>query len=150
MALLLIGLWSYGYFFREQRVETGNAQLRTVTLYDGSLVTLNANSQLRIPSRFAWLTDRQVWINGEAFFAVQKVHDDETGHYRKFTVHTRRADVAVLGTRFTVYSRPQRTQIVLEEGRVELTDPATRQLLTMKPGQLVAYVGKQAGQLTAC
>ncbi|GAB3718679.1 hypothetical protein GCM10027592_61830 [Spirosoma flavus] len=136
---LLIGVWGYLYFFQERLIQNGNAQFQTLALYDGSQVTLNANSQLRIPSRFHWRTNREVWLRGEGFFAVQKQKNDETGTYRKFTVHTQRADVAVLGTRFTVYTRAQRTQILLEEGRIALTDRISQKTILMKPGQLISY-----------
>ncbi|MBN8826715.1 MULTISPECIES: FecR family protein [unclassified Spirosoma] len=136
---LLLGVWSYLYFFQEQLIQNGNAQFQTLTLYDGSEVRLNANSQLRIPSRFHWRSNREVWLTGEGFFAVQKQKNDQTGSYRKFTVHAERADVAVLGTRFTVYSRSQRTQVLLEEGRIALTDPVSQKTIVMKPGQLATY-----------
>lgn len=136
---LLIGVWGYLYFFQERLIQNGNAQFQTIALYDGSEVKLNANSQLRIPSRFHWRSNREVWLTGEGFFAVQKQKNDETGSYRKFTVHAERADVAVLGTRFTVYTRAQRTQVLLEEGRIALTDPVSQKTILMKPGQLATY-----------
>lgn len=141
VAVLLAGFWAYQYAYVEQQIQTGNAQLQTVTLPDGSAVTLGANSRLRVPGRLAWQTNRQVWLTGEGSFAVQKVRQNQTRPHRKFTVHTHRTDVAVLGTHFTVYTRPRRTEVLLEEGRVELTDPTTHQTLTMKPGEVVAYVG---------
>lgn len=136
---LLTGLLAYDYFFREKLIHTGNAELRTLTLYDGSEIKLNANSQLRIPSRYKWRSTREVWLTGEAFFAVQKQIDDHTGDKRKFTVHTERAEVAVLGTRFTVYNRSQQTRVLLEEGRIALTDPVSRKMFLMKPGQVASY-----------
>ena len=142
--MLLLGFFGYSYYYREQSFQTGNAQVRTVVLYDGSVVTLNANSQLRVPSRMDWQTRRQVWLSGEGSFAVSRQKDAGQGHYQKFTVHTHRDDVLVLGTHFTVYTRSQRTQVLLEEGRIMLANPATRKTLTMHPGQLVAYSGKQA------
>lgn len=146
VAFLLIRLWGYAYFFGEQQLLTGNAKLRTLVLYDGSVVTLGANSRLRVPSRFSWRTERQVWLTGEGSFAVQKVRHDETGLVRKFVVYTHRTDVVVLGTRFTINTRPQRTQVLLEEGRIELSDPKTRETLTLTPGQMVAYMGQRAGR----
>lgn len=136
---LLTCLFAYDYFFREKLIQTGNAELRTLTLYDGSEIKLNANSQLRIPSRLKWRLTREVWLKGEAFFAVQKQMDDETGDKRKFTVHTERAEVAVLGTRFTVYNRSQQTRVLLEEGRIALTDPISKRTFLMKPGQFASH-----------
>ncbi len=136
---LLTGLATYDYFFREKLIHTGNAELRTLTLYDGSEIKLNANSQLRIPSRFKWRSSREVWLTGEGFFAVQKQLDDQTGSKRKFTVHTERAEVAVLGTRFTIYNRSRQTRVLLEEGRIALTDPVAGKMFLMKPGQVASY-----------
>lgn len=147
--LLMMGLWGYWYFFREQLIQTGNAELTTVTLYDGSVVTLNANSQLRLPGRMDWHEQRQVWLSGEGSFAVRKQPGDRTASFRKFTVHTLRTDVVVLGTHFTIYTRPPRTQVLLEEGRIALTDPATHQTQAMQPGQLVAYTNQQPAPLIA-
>ena len=129
----------YTYFFQEKLIRTGNAQIQSLTLYDGSEIKLNANSQLRIPSRYKWMTDREVWLTGEGFFAVQKQLDDQTGDKRKFTVHTRRGDVAVLGTRFTVYDRTRQTRVLLEEGRIALTDLVTSKVFLMKPGEVASY-----------
>lgn len=142
--LLVMGLSAHWYFFREQLFQTGNAELTTVTLYDGSVVTLNANSQLRLPGRMAWRKQRQVWLSGEGAFAVQKQPGDGTTSFRKFTVHTHRSDVVVLGTHFTIYTRPRRTQVLLEEGRIVLNDPATKRTQTMQPGQLVAYTDQHS------
>lgn len=136
---LVTGLLAYDYFFREKLIYTGNSELRTLTLYDGSEIKLNANSQLRIPSRYKWRSTREVWLTGEGFFKVQKQLNDETGAKRKFTVHTHRADVAVLGTRFTVYNRLQQTRVLLEEGRIALTDPVAKKMFLMKPGQVASY-----------
>jgi len=147
--LLAVGLSGYWYFFRERLIQTGNAELTTVMLYDGSVVTLNANSQLRLPGRASWREQRQVWLSGEAAFAVRRQPGDQTSSFRKFTVHTHRADVVVLGTHFTVYTRPQRTQVLLEEGRIVLKNPATHQIRTMQPGQLAAYTGEVNAPLVA-
>lgn len=147
--LLLMGLSGYWYYFREQIILTGNAELTTVTLYDGSVVTLNANSQLRLPGRMAWREQRQVWLSGEGAFAVRRQPGDGDSSFRKFTVHTHRADVMVLGTHFTIYTRPQRTQVLLEEGRINLTDPITHQTQAMQPGQVVAYTDKESAPQVA-
>ncbi|OUJ70444.1 FecR family protein [Hymenobacter crusticola] len=141
--VLLGGSWAYSYFMVPQRIQTTYGEARTLTLYDGSVVTLAANSQLEVPSRYQWRQNRQVWLTGEGYFAVQKQSYGQAGSYRKFVVHTKRVDVAVLGTRFSLYTRPQQTQVVLEEGRVELTDVASRQRLRMQPGQVVQYAPQE-------
>jgi ferric-dicitrate binding protein FerR (iron transport regulator) len=136
--LVAAGGGGYVHVFTETVRQTAYGQLQTVALYDGSVVTLNANSRLRLPSRWAWRTTREVWLDGEAYFSVAK-QPGPTG-FRKFTVHTTRLDVEVLGTRFNVYARPTKTQVLLDEGHVLLRDATTHQTLPLRPGQLVEYV----------
>jgi transmembrane sensor len=138
LALLLgAGGWGYRHWFTEQTYQTAFGEQRHLTLPDGSTVTLNANSQLRLPARWHWRERRQVWLAGEAYFRVAK--QSVPAGYRKFTVHTTRVEVEVLGTRFNVYARPARTQVLLDEGRVRLRDVVTRQPLTLRPGQVADY-----------
>jgi transmembrane sensor len=142
---LLTSLLAYDYYFREKLVQTGNAELKTLTLYDGSEIRLNANSQLRLPSRYGWRSTREVWLEGEGSFAVQREADERTGGKRKFTVHTERAELAVLGTRFTVYNRSNHTRVLLEEGRIALTDPVSKKVFLMEPGQIASRADGDKG-----
>ena len=137
--ILLAGFWGWRYYFLEQTFSTQYGELQEVRLYDGSQVTLNANSHLRLPSRYDWQTSREVWLNGEGYFNVRKQSASDGKTYRKFTVHTHSIDVMVLGTRFNVYTRPQKTQVLLDEGRVQLSGRNYQRPVTMKPGQLVEY-----------
>jgi transmembrane sensor len=109
-----------------------------VKLPDGSLVTLNANSKLTYQD---WEDekDREVWLEGEAFFEVQK--KKRSGGRVKFVVHTDALQVEVLGTRFNVSDRRHRTQVVLEEGKIRLRlTKETDTIIDMKPGELIEYV----------
>ena len=141
--ILLAGIWGWRYYFTAQTFSTQYGELREVRLYDGSLVTLNANSSLQLPSRYEWRSTREVWLNGEAYFNVRKQAMVDNNSFRKFTVHTHPIDVMVVGTRFNVYTRPQKTQILLDEGRVQLSGRDNRQLVTMQPGQLIEYGATQ-------
>lgn len=142
-ALLIACAWAVRFYLMAQTIHTGYGELKDVKLYDGSLVTLNANSTLNLPSRFAWQTKREVWLNGEAYFTVRKQPAGDGHTYRKFTVHTHRVDVTVLGTRFNIYTRPQKTQVLLDEGRVELDRRGHEPPVLMRPGQFVEYGGQQ-------
>lgn len=111
---------------------TAYGQTRQTTLPDGSVVTLNAHSSVRYAATIGQQTVREVWLTGEAFFAVRHLPD-----HRPFRVHTARMNVDVLGTTFNVADRPTGARVVLVTGkvRVNLTDqPATT--TTLKPGQL--------------
>ena len=136
-AIVLVagGWWAYAYYFSGNTYHTRYGETLSLTLYDGSDVTLNANSQLSLPTRFAWRTERTVSLSGEAYFKVKKQPSDSGG--RTFTVKTDQVEVEVLGTQFSVYARPARTTILLDEGSIRLVDRASRRPFLMAPGQVV-------------
>lgn len=129
--LLVAGLAWQAWVRQPVVVRTASGQLRTLTLPDGSRVTLNANSRLRYQPGGWGRFDRRVWLEGEAFFEIQKTTDR-----RRFVVHTDQTAVEVLGTQFDVLARRRRTHVVLLEGRVELRTPA-RPPLALTPGDWV-------------
>jgi ferric-dicitrate binding protein FerR (iron transport regulator) len=118
--------------------ETAYGETKTIRLPDGSVVNLNAHSSLRLTGDWAADKDRELVLTGEAFFSVVK--KSSPAGRRKFRVRTRDLNVEVLGTEFNVASRSQRTQVVLQTGRVALRlhqSPA-REVL-MQPGELFEY-----------
>ncbi len=116
------GRWAY------EQHRTPYGQTRHLTLPDGSEVTLNANSAVRL-ARFGFgNTDRHVWLTGEAYFSIRHTVNDHA-----FTVHTNNLDVRVLGTRFNVNTRSGQTEVVLNEGKVELIKPRTGPPTGVKP-----------------
>lgn len=121
-----VGLW-----WQARVQQTSSGQTRTFTLADGSRVTLNANSRLRLQPDGWGRFSREVWLTGEAFFEIQKTTD-----HRHFVVHTDQTTIEVLGTKFDVLARRRRTNVVLLEGRVELRTP-TRPALALTPGDWV-------------
>ena len=123
-------------------VQTAFGESRALFLPDSTKVTLNANSTLRYTSDFND-KNREVWLDGEAFFAV--VHKKDNQNFR---VHTGELQVEVLGTRFNVNTRRGRSKVVLEEGKVKLDIPDgdKRSELIMEPGELVE-VSKETKQV---
>lgn len=137
--LILLGIASFFYvqYQRETTsVQTVFGEIKTVMLPDGSEVTLNANSSLQYKADWNETPDRQVWLNGEAFFSVVHTSDN-----RKFQVHTSHLNVEVLGTEFNARSRGDNAEVVLHSGKVKLAfnpgDSTTD--VVMKPGELLAY-----------
>jgi transmembrane sensor len=113
-------------------VQTAYGESRALFLPDSTKVTLNANSTLRYTSDFNEI-NREVWLDGEAFFAV--VHKNDN---RNFRVHTDELEVEVLGTRFNVNTRRGTSKVVLEEGKVKLDIPYDNSPeVVMEPGELV-------------
>src|SRR5213083_2882656 len=88
-------------------------------LLDGTEITLNADSRLGVPVRFA-PRGRDVYLEGEAYFSV--VHDTA----RPFVVHTPRSAIRDIGTRFGVhaYGDAAAERVAVAEGAVALTLPA--------------------------
>jgi ferric-dicitrate binding protein FerR (iron transport regulator) len=115
---------------------TGYGEIRNIVLPDGSSVTLNANAVLQYDS-IAWNTNqREVWLNGEAFFNVAP---DAAG---KFIVHAGNAlKVQVLGTRFNVMARTNDIRVVLNSGKVkvDLSNGNTHQTVVLDPGEMADY-----------
>lgn len=129
---------SYFQFFHHSEIllTTGFGDQLTTQLPDGSVLTLNANSQAKYHSS----NSRKLWLRGEAFFDVKKI----PGTNEPFQVFTQDLTVNVLGTSFNVKTRNDQTKVFLEEGivRLQLENPKT-DTLEMKPGDLIAYSKKQ-------
>lgn len=125
---------------------TGNGELQEVTLEDGTTVTLNGNTTLRLPAGGWSAKERLVELEGEAFFVVTK--QKAQGEPRPFLVRTDGAEVRVLGTRFNVKERRGFTQVFLEEGTVRVNWPGTDNPETsLHPGEKVHY-DQAVNQLT--
>jgi transmembrane sensor len=129
------------------QIKTGYGEIKSIILPDSSVVTLNANSSIRIPEEWTEASGRQVWLEGEAYFQVQK----KPASAAKFVVHARQLDVEVLGTKFNVNVRRQVAVVSLEEGKVRLSvhmsDSAVLEKRTpfiMRPGQVVMIDGSKA------
>ncbi len=93
-------------------LETPAGSQEQITLSDGSTVYLNHESQLAYPESFSG-DERIVHLKGEAFFDIASSVD------RPFIVQTDESQTTVLGTRFNIWSRDQRTRIAVEEGKVK-------------------------------
>lgn len=104
-------------------------------LPDGSVVHLNAGSELKVPVHFG-TESREVWLRGEVFFEV--VHRENL----IFTVHTDKADISVLGTEFDVRAYTDEKEVVttLVQGVVGVSSGGTYDRL--KPGEQARIAGK--------
>lgn len=92
---------------------TGTGEQRSVMLPDGSRLTLNSRTRVRV--RFA-ADERDVdLLAGEALFCVAK------DPARPFVVRTDSARVRAVGTEFDVYRKPAATVVTVVEGRVTVS-----------------------------
>lgn len=133
--LISLGSWYFKDYFQYQIYETTFGQVDKIQLADGTMVTLNANSTLKVP-RFGFGTkNREVELSGEAVFSVTHTPDNQ-----KFIVKTKRNfDVVVLGTEFSVFSRDRGAKVILNKGKVRLEyqENQVKKEITMRPGELV-------------
>lgn len=145
-------LMATGWFAKESilytTITTGARQLRSVNLPDGSTVSLNSNSSMRVPRMgYGWLS-RNVVLTGDAVFDIRHLANNQP-----FIVQAANGlAVEVLGTEFSVRSRAARAEVVLKRGKVNLhyaTANRPPRNLLMKPGDRVTLDDKGALQLQA-
>lgn len=142
--IVIIGFSTYKYLQSgKPGFETGYAEVRQEFLPDGSQVTLNANSKVTFDKTWQKENDREVWLNGEAFFQVEK-----TPLKTRFIVHTSHFDIIVTGTGFNVVNRNEKTNVLLKEGSV-LIRGANGENISMKPGDFVEFNNNQVQRKTA-
>ena len=115
------------------KIRTAYGQVQYQKLPDGTEVTLNANSTISYTTGWDKGNEREVWINGEAFFHVKK-----TTNKSRFIVHADQLDVVVTGTQFNVVSRNGRTNVMLTEGSVILHTKDGAEI-RMEPGDFVEF-----------
>ncbi|MGA0605995.1 FecR family protein [Phenylobacterium sp. VNQ135] len=127
-----------------QTYATAKGQHRRVTLADGSVVDLNAETRLTV--RFA-RRERQVELgDGQAVFDV--AHDAA----RPFTVEASGRAVRVLGTQFDVRNRSGDVTVTVARGRVQVRPVAsskTGEAFVLTPGQRLAIARTGVAQLSA-
>lgn len=142
--LLLCSLSALIYFLRRPAapvqetyttLRTLNGEIRKVTLSDSSVIWLNAQSRIRIPSSFD-KNIRQVYLDeGEAFFEVK--HNS----HKPFRVITAPLQVQVLGTSFNInaYRSLPHVKIAVVAGKVGVSKGA-KLLSFLTPGHELTYM----------
>jgi transmembrane sensor len=110
--LLLTGSWNYFSAPRDLAVATAAGEHRSFALSDGTKIELNGNTSLQAkesgPGRVVTLD------HGLAYFEV--VHDE----HHPFTVYAGNRKITDLGTKFSVYRKDDKVEVVVKEGRVRI------------------------------
>lgn len=123
----------------DTRYATPIGRSRDIALPDGTLMTLDAESSVRVAAPGA--TRRVAIDRGQAFFKV--AHD--AGH--PFIVAAGGNNVTALGTQFAVRTATDRVVVSLIEGSVRVDTPAIGRAMTLVPGNTLT-VGRSGLQLT--
>ena len=90
---------------------TGPRQKRRVTLPDGSVLSINEQSQVTV------ISDRRVnLLAGEVFVEVVPANNAE-----RFVVETPQRTVTALGTKFVVKAHDRATNVVVTQGKVRVS-----------------------------
>lgn len=122
-----------------QVLSTAVGEIRDVTLSDGSRVTLDTDTRLRV--RLGASTRRLQLDGGQAYFSV--AHDAD----RPFEVALADRAVVVTGTRFTTSLIDGAARVALLDGSVRLeTRGGPGGLLRLAPGEAVMFSAGQAVQ----
>jgi transmembrane sensor len=112
---------------------TALGEQKTVTASDGSVITLNTSTQVRL--QFSRKIRSVELLAGQATFEVAK------DHARPFVVSAGKGQVRALGTVFDVYKRSDDIVVTLIEGRVEVL-PEPREgsaAIVMSAGEQVSF-----------
>ena len=131
IAAILISVLAYTSLMNQTIVIDNDTMTYALhNLPDGSSIHLNANTHIEYDKDFT--ENRNISLDGEAFFEVQK---GET-----FTVRTNNGDVTVLGTSFNVFSRGNNLSVACKTGKVKVDTGAENILL---PGEQIIFIKDQ-------
>jgi len=113
--------------------QTKKGETRQVILPDGSVVWMNAATELQVSSNYG-KGFRKLTLQGEAYFEVK--HDTNA----PFVINTGNIRTQVLGTSFnvTAYKKLSQIDVVVRTGKVSVSN--THKLLgTLTPGNAIHY-----------
>lgn len=138
LLLLCGGLYVYASHPFGDRYVTAVGKMATVSLTDGSRVTLNTDSSIRV--RFTSGERRITLGKGEAFFDVAK---DAS---RPFVVSTGASRVIAVGTKFSVRREGADLRLAVREGKVRVEGAAAAMRWRQAPVGHVSHEAAASGQ----
>lgn len=126
------------------KINNAGTKARVVLMGDGSLAILNPGSEIQF-SRIFKGKEREVYLQGEAFFEVHKDHS------HPFLVHSQNMITRVLGTSFTVkaFKNDPIFKVTVNTGKVWVYEQKTNPIVEKKnlvivliPNQQVIFTRK--------
>lgn len=132
----VLGIWKW-QTSAATILRTTYGQTVNEALPDGSDLLLNANSQIKLGKSWNDGKDRELWLDGEAFFSVKK-----TPQKSRFIVHAGTARIEVTGTQFNVKTRHNQLSVYLAEGSVKVHTSGGK-VISLKPGD---YLDLEKGE----
>ncbi len=118
-------------------IATSRGEKSTISLSDGSRITLNADSKLKYPQQF-YGKYREVYLKGEAYF---EIHHNSA---QRFIVRSESLSTIDLGTKFDVSAYPGNKTITVSllEGKVRVSRDkvgGTDEIVVLKPKEQLLY-----------
>ena len=118
-------------------LQAGNV-VKTDTLADGSVITLNKNSTITYPERFTGHSREIALAKGEAFFEIAP---DKA---RPFLIHINDVVVKVVGTSFNIKKEDTLTKVIVETGVVQVI--RKKIVIRLKPTE-TAEIDRRSGRI---
>lgn len=134
VVVLALGYWLYQQNTKITYLikTTGNHQVDSVRLADGSVIVLAENSELKYPREFDG--EREVFFaKGQAFFHIAQ---DPTHAFR---VVINKSDVTVLGTSFNIKASAAQIDLSVKTGRVMFSPFQNSTKSILSAGQAISY-----------
>lgn len=130
-------IW-FGKFANPQVQFESQAGVKTDTLSDGSIVTLNKFARLDYPQKFSGNQRLVALVKGEAFFNI--AHNKA----RPFIITTGIATIKVVGTSFNLKNKNGWVEVIVETGIVQVTNGRDKSTVMLKAGD-VASLNPETG-----
>lgn len=132
--------WLFLHLFLPGEIQLNTQDLVKIdTLSDGSVVTLNKNTQLQFPEKFGGGKRNVSLFEGEAFFSIMP--DKE----KPFFIKAGGTTIKVVGTSFNVKNKNGDVEVIVETGIVEVSNQGS--FISLKPGEKV-WIKKNSRVLT--
>lgn len=108
-------------------------QKSKITLPDGSIVYMNAESTIKYMDNFT--ENRTIHLSGEAFFEVAK------NEKYPFRVITDNLTTTAIGTSFNInaYNTSSKIEVSLASGKVKIAESISQSQVEIKPGEGITY-----------
>lgn len=138
-AILLLAMFVlYNVINSNTHIQVADAgDMKTVTLSDGSTISLNSRSSITYPEPFSDQQTRTVQLTGEAYFEIERDPD------KPFVVITDEAEIRVLGTSFNVNAYDHdHTEVTVAIGKVSVSRN-NKDALTVLQDELAVITKKQ-------
>ncbi len=130
LVLVAIGLWWQNFAYTGSgSITTNSGEIATITLPDGTEVTLNKNSTLTYDWSDRFQATRSVHFRGEGYFQVRKQAN------RPFAITTPMTRVEVLGTAFNLknYAENEIAIVEVNEGSVAFKERNSSEQIIVLP-----------------